>query len=266
LRERFAQFGERGDLDLAGPLGGQAEASADLFQGLRGSAQAVVGADHRTLALVELVSQVADLTAFDLVEYLVVGQFGKGVGDLVADRAGAVRVLVEPLLQAARGTFGRPERLQLLAGEPGRPHQLPGGGLDAMVVQVRVACRPDRGQTPNSPVGQCHRPGQLRDELLHGLAHPERGICPEWCVQCWIVPLGGEQQAGHAFLEQLLALHSDAAGVVTGERGDRREERLDESAARIEVTGLGGDDQVPFLLRAEPLGVGHGTARPRRHH
>jgi hypothetical protein len=65
--------------------------------------------------------------------------FGVGIDDPFPDRAGAVAVRVQPLLQTARRTFGGLERLDLPAGEPGRLDQFLDRGLGAIFPEVVIA-------------------------------------------------------------------------------------------------------------------------------
>jgi ATP/maltotriose-dependent transcriptional regulator MalT len=59
---------------------------------------------------------------------------------------------------------------------------------------------------PQGAVGEDHRPGRLGDELLHGLAHPPRGVPPEGHAAARVVALHRAQHADDALLEELLRL------------------------------------------------------------
>ena len=76
-----------------------------------------------------------------------------------------------------------------------------------------------------------------------------------------VVTPRGNEQAGHALLDEFLMLHPHAADEATGESDDRRHERLHQPPARIGVTGFGCHHQIAFLPRRES--TWHGSLNPR---
>src|SRR5262249_33229002 len=119
--------------------------------------------------------------------------------------------------------------------------------------------RPDLSEASDGSVGKGHRPRELRDELLHGLADPEGGVRPERRVQPGGVTLRGDEEADDSLLAELLTLDARAGGEAPAETGDGGHEDLDQLAARIGVTGCGRYDKSPFLPRGERFGVAHRT-------
>jgi len=83
----------------------------------------------------------------------------------------------------------------------------------------------------------------LHRTRLHVASNPLRYIPAR------VVALGGEQQRGHALLQQLRALHSPGAADATGDAPDRREEQLDKLTACRLVAALWCNDQRLLLLR-----------------
>ncbi len=95
---------------------------------------------------------------------------------------------------------------------------------------------------------------ELRDELLHGLAHPPGRVAPEGDAAVGVEALEGAEQADDALLQELHPLDA-AAAVGPGERRDARQARLDELRAGGRVAGLRGADEAPLALdggRAAP--------------
>jgi hypothetical protein len=114
---------------------------------------------------------------------------------------------------------------------------------------VVAAGGPDLREAADGMVGESHWPRYIRDQLLHGLAHPERRVAPERRLHARVIALGGEQQPDHTLLHQLRALHSPAAANATGHAPDRREELLNKLPACRLVAALGCSDQRLLLLR-----------------
>ena len=72
-----------------------------------------------------------------------------------------------------------------------------------------------------------------------------------------VVAPGGEQQAGHTILDELLALDPRSRGELASECGDGRQEGLDQMPARVGISALGGHDQLALLHGGEPLRTHH---------
>ena len=156
------------------------------------------------------------------------------------------------LLRAARRALGRLEGVELCRRQAGRAAELVARRLGAVRLQVLASRAPDPREVAHGAIRQGDGPRQLRDELLHRLADPERRVRPERRLEPGVVAARGEEQTGDAFLEELAVLEP-AAPEAARHAGDRGEEGFDEPAARVGVAALGCDDQIAFLRNGEAL-------------
>src|SRR6478672_3199982 len=100
-------FVQRVHLDLTCPLSCHPESVADLVQGLRRHAYAVVGADDDAFAMTQSLCQLAYFVLLDRVEHRVVRPFGGNVRDQIAHGGGSLGVpCAAGLLETTRRTYG----------------------------------------------------------------------------------------------------------------------------------------------------------------
>jgi hypothetical protein len=153
------------------------------------------------------------------------------------------------LLEAARRPIECQQTVELRPREARRRGELRPSRLSAVGLHVVAAGRPHLGETADGMVGESDRPRHLRNQLLHGLADPERRVAPERRLHARVIAPGCEQQPDHTLLHQLRALHPPAAANATGDAPDRREEQLNKLPACRLVAALRCNDQRPLLLR-----------------
>ena len=132
MGERGPQLVQGGNLDLPDALGREPEAGADLRQGLRRRAEAVVRPDDRSFSFCEAFGQVAYVADLELVEYLLVGLLGGWIDNRVTDGGARLAVRARGLLRAAGSPLGCLEALHLCHGQAGRAAELGRGGLHAV--------------------------------------------------------------------------------------------------------------------------------------
>src|SRR5579884_1085736 len=159
LSQRLAELGQRGGLDLAGSLGGQAQAGADLAERSRFRAEAVVAADHGALTVLQLTGEVEHPVDLEIVEHLLVCLLGDRVDDRFSHgRAGRI-VRAQRVREPPRHAFGGKQALDLGGCKPRRAAQLSGCGFPAVALQKLVAHSPEVGELARRAVGERDGPG-----------------------------------------------------------------------------------------------------------
>ena len=113
-----------------------------------------------------------------------------------------------------------------------------------MLADVLSASLANPRQSALRSVRQHGRPRDLRDKLLHPLAHPPGGIRPEPRLGTRIEALDRTQQADDSRLQQLGALNAGDPAVAAGYPCDRRQELFDELLARSPVTCVRGEHEL----------------------
>src|ERR671931_521874 len=113
-----------------------------------------------------------------------------------------------------------------------------------------AARAPQTGEVTDCAIRERDRSCQLRDELLHRLAHPEGRVGPEGRLHACVVAPCCEEQAGHALLEQFPVLERVAL-ETDRHTGDCRQEGLYQPSAGIRVAAFRRDHQLPLLARGQ---------------
>ena len=122
----------------------------------------------------------------------------------------------ELLLHATRSALRRLKARQLLQREAGRIAQLFVRRLRAMCLFVLTTCGLDQSEPSDRPVGQCDRPGQLPTSSCIALRTQNEAYAQKRVFSPGVVTSRGNEQAGHALLDEFLMLHPPAAEEATG--------------------------------------------------
>src|SRR5215203_6699221 len=150
-------------------------------------------ADHGALALVELVGKSMRLTDLDFVEDPVKCQFRSGIADRIPDRIHGPLLRGQWLVHATRRALHSQQAFDLRWRKATCSAQVVVRGLAAVDLQVRLARGLDPSEASDRSVRQRYGPRQLRDEFLHRLAHPERGVRPKRSAKPGVVSMRREQ-------------------------------------------------------------------------
>ena len=106
-------------------------------------------------------------------------------------------------------------------------------------------------------VGEHDWPGQLGDDLLHGLANPPRGVRPERGAQIGVVALQRPKHADDPLLHELGAIDAGRVRVDARDAADKRHERLDQPGARARAVAACRAHEIALgLAKWDQLGSG----------
>src|SRR3954452_19459248 len=266
-RIQLTGAGQRGQgllLELANPLGREAEAAARLAQWRGGLAvDAEPQLDHVALALGQLRDgSLNRLHAGRLGD--LVGRLGAVVREQVAE--GGLAVLTDRLVEARHRARGAPDLDDLLDGQVDDRSDLLLGRLTTELDGELALDAVDLAVALADVHGQADRAGGVLEAALDRLSDPQRRVRRELEALPPVELLGGADQAQHAFLDQVT--QGEALALVLTRYRDHQPEVgvdhpvLGHHVAALDALGqldlLGGGEQgvLPRLVEEQLEAVG----------